>query len=230
MATMGHRPPIVALVCSAGGLPAIEHILSELTPGFPAAVIVLRHHNPYARDRLAAILRRSSRLPVWPARDGDQLIAGQVLVAPAGYHTVVTCDRTIALVPSGDRPPYRPSADLLLTSMAVAAGSQAIAVVLSGYGNDGATGATAVHHLGGMVVASDEPSSAVFAMPNATISRDEIIDHVCPVGEIAALLAASLTDRVTPLCRNHLSPAPAADAPRRRGRPAGQVRAGPGDD
>jgi two-component system, chemotaxis family, protein-glutamate methylesterase/glutaminase len=60
--------------------------------------------------------------------------------------------------------------------------------VLSGYGNDGATGATAVHRVGGLVIASDQASSQVFAMPYATINRDEIIDHVVTVDQIAALL------------------------------------------
>jgi two-component system chemotaxis response regulator CheB len=194
MPSLQRHSPVVALVCSAGGLTAIASILLELPPDFPATVIVLRHQDPLAHDLLTAILRRSSRLPVTLARDGDPLVAGQVLVAPAGYHTLVTCGHAIALVRSGDRPPYRPSADLLLTSIALAAGSHAVAVVLSGYGNDGATGATAVHHMGGTVIASDESTSTVFAMPYATISRDEIIDHVVPLREIPALLTTLLTD------------------------------------
>lgn len=189
------RMPIVALACSAGGLPAIEEILAGLPLDFPGAVLVLRHQDPRARrDLLAGILGRSSRLPVDFARDGDQLTARRVLVAPAGFHTLVTCDYSVVLVPSGDRPPYRPSADLLLTSMALAAGSHAVAVVLSGSGNDGATGATAIHRLGGTVVASDESMSTVFAMPYATIRRNKIIDHVAPVERIARLLTAVTAD------------------------------------
>ncbi|MBB4742752.1 two-component system chemotaxis response regulator CheB [Actinoplanes octamycinicus] len=187
--------PVVALACSAGGLPAIEQILAGLPAGFPGAVIVLRHHDPRTRrDLLTDIRRRSSRLPVESARDGDRLTAGRVLVAPGGFHTLITCEYAVTLVPSGDRPPYRPSADLLLTSMALACGSRAVAVVLSGYGNDGATGATAIHCLGGTVVASDESTSTVFAMPYATISRTEIIDHVVPVEKIADLLTAITAD------------------------------------
>jgi two-component system chemotaxis response regulator CheB len=184
--------PIVAMVCSTGGLAALIEIIAELPPDFPAAVIVLQHHDPQAPDRLAEILQLTSTLPVATARDGDQLSAGRVFVAPAGHHTLVTVHRTIALVISGERPPYRPSADLLLTSLAVAVQTRAVAVVLSGYGNDGATGATAIHRMGGLVVASDQSTSSVFSMPNATISRDRIIDHVVPVGDIAVLLAELL--------------------------------------
>ena len=171
---------VVALVCSAGGLDAIRHILTRLPAGFPAAVIVLRHHTPDSHDRLAAILSRSVALPVATARDGDALLAGHVLVAPAGYHTLVTADGRVALIESGDRPPYRPSADLLLSTLATAAGPRAVAVVLSGHGN----------RFGGIVIASDAATSTVFAMPHATISREETVDHVVPLDQIPALLAA----------------------------------------
>jgi two-component system chemotaxis response regulator CheB len=140
---------VVALVCSTGGLDAIIRILARLPADMPAAVIVLRHHSPNASNRLAHILTPKTVLPVAAACDGESLVAGRVLVAPAGYHTLVTAEGKIALIVSGERPPYRPSADLLLTSMAISLGPRAVAVVLSGYGNDGATGATAVHHLGG---------------------------------------------------------------------------------
>src|SRR5690349_5966988 len=195
MSTVNNHVPVVALVCSAGGLTAVDQILSSLSPDFAAAVIVLQHHDPHTRNRLAEILRRHSRLPVAQAKDGDRLLPGRVLVAPAGYHTVVTGEETIALLVSGDRPPYRPSADLLLTSLAVTVGAGAVAVVLSGYGNDGATGASAIHRMGGSVIASDRSASTVFAMPYATISRDEIVDHVAPVNEIAAMLTKLLGQR-----------------------------------
>jgi two-component system, chemotaxis family, protein-glutamate methylesterase/glutaminase len=192
--TVGLTMPIVALVCSTGGLDAVERILGALPDEFPAAVLVLRHHDPHGYNWLAQMLRRKTRLPVASARDGDRLEAGRVLVAPAGHHTLVTDNDGVALIQSGDRPPYRPSADLLLTSLAITAGRRTIAVVLSGYGNDGATGATAVHRFGGVVVASDEATSTVFAMPYATISRDHVIDYIAPVDEIASLLVKLTTE------------------------------------
>ncbi|MEU4689963.1 chemotaxis protein CheB [Actinoplanes sp. NPDC023714] len=178
----------MALACSAGGLPALQQITSGLATDSPAAFIVLRHQDPRYGDHLAGILQRRTRMPVAFAHDGDVLVPGRILVAPPGYHTLVSRDFTVVLVRSGDRPPYRPSADLLFTSMAIAAAGKAIAVVLSGYGNDGATGAAVIHHLGGTVIAGDKSTSPVFAMPNAAISRDEIVDHVVPVNTIARLL------------------------------------------
>lgn len=188
-------PVVVALVCSTGGLDAVQCILEGLPATFLGALIVLRHHDPRAVDHLAPVLRRHTVLPVASARDGDTLLAGRVLVAPTRYHTLVSAGARIALILSGDRPPYRPSADLLLTSMALSLGPRAVAVVLSGYGNDGATGATAVHRFGGTVIVSNRATSQVFGMPSATIDRYEVVDHVTAVDHIAALLTTVIAAR-----------------------------------
>jgi two-component system chemotaxis response regulator CheB len=192
---------VVAVARSAGGLDALSRIVRRLPSDFAAAVIVLRHRSPPSfsaivlrhrdpngHDELASVLAGRTSLAVKSAHDGDPLVAGQIVVAPVGYHTLVTGDGRISLIASGERPPYRPSADLLLTTLALAAGPRAIAVVLSGYGNDAATGATAIHHHGGVVIVSDEATSTVFDMPSATINRHEIIDHVLGVDEITAIL------------------------------------------
>ncbi|MCM4084660.1 chemotaxis protein CheB [Paractinoplanes hotanensis] len=170
-------PYIVGLACSAGGLDALTRILSDLPTDFPAAVVVLQHQHPSSSAMLAPLLARRSALPVLEARDYEPIRPGTVVVAPAGHHTLVRPDLRLALIDSGDHPPYRPSADLLFVSMALSVGRRAVAVVLSGYGNDGAT-----------VVASDASSSAVFVMPAATIARDETVDYVIPVEGIAAAL------------------------------------------
>ena len=183
-----HAFPVIALVCSTGGLDALTHVLGGLPADFPGAVLVLQHTQPDAPSSLPAILARRSRLVVKEATEGAVLAPGHVLVAPPGNHTLVTADGAVALIESGPRPPYRPSADLLLTSLALAVGRRAVAVVLSGHGIDGATGATAVHHFGGLVIASDEASSTEFSMPGATIRRYTIIDHALPLDAIPALL------------------------------------------
>jgi two-component system, chemotaxis family, protein-glutamate methylesterase/glutaminase len=185
-----HEFPVIALVCSAGGLDALAQVLGPLPADFPGALLVLQHIDPTAQSSLTAILGRRTALAVADAVEGTELSPGHVLVAPPGRHTLVTGDGRVALIESGDRPPYRPSADLLLTSLALALGRRAVAVVLSGHGIDGATGATAVHHFGGLVIASDEATSTEFSMPGATIGRDTIIDHAAPLGDIPTLLLA----------------------------------------
>jgi two-component system chemotaxis response regulator CheB len=192
----GHRGPggggsaVIALVCSAGGLDALSRVLAPLPASLPAAVLALQHLQPDQPSHLAHILADRTALPVTAARDGDPLLAGRVLVAPPGQHTLIAADRTIALIPSGGLPPYRPSADLLLTTLAVAVGPRAIVVVLTGAGNDGATGATAIHRFGGTVIAASLASSRRLAMPQATITRDAVTDHITALDDLPALLTA----------------------------------------
>jgi two-component system, chemotaxis family, protein-glutamate methylesterase/glutaminase len=182
--------PIVALVASAGGIDALSRVLAALPNDLPASIIVLLHVSPDRESMLPDILRRISPLGVEAARDGEALAPGRVIVAPAGRHLLITGDLRAALIASGAFPPSRPSADLLLTTLAIAAGPRAIAVVLSGKGHDGATGASAIQRFGGRVLATDEASSEWFAMPFATIERGRATDYVVAVDELPALLTA----------------------------------------
>lgn len=186
--------PIVALACSHGGLHALTVVLDALPADFPAAVIVLQHQSPDHPSHLAEILGWHCVLPVTVARHDQPLSPASVIVVPPGKHALIRRDH-VALISSDGPPPYRPSADLLLTSLALTASSRTIAVILSGGGNDGATGATAVHDFGGIVIASDRESSEDFGMPRAAIGRHDAVDYVVPVERIAALLV-SLTSGV----------------------------------
>jgi two-component system chemotaxis response regulator CheB len=182
-------------VASAGGVDALSRVLSALPAGLPASFVVLLHVSPDRESGLPAILRRISPVGVEAARDGDELAPGRVIVAPAGRHLLITSDLRVALIESGAFPPSRPSADLLLTTLAIAAGERVIAAVLSGTGHDGATGATAVHRFGGTVLATDLASSQSFAMPSATIGRDSAIDHVVGLDALPALLTQLIRAR-----------------------------------
>src|SRR3954452_11334788 len=188
---MSIRPgsaPVVALVSSLGGLDALSRVLKVMPVQLPACVIALQHADPSRASQLARLLDRVGPLPVTEARDGVALAPGQVLVAPSGFHTLVTRDRTVALVRSGERPPNRPSADLLLASLAVAVGPDAIAVVLTGFGHDGAAGATAIKRLGGMLIASSLATSQASSMPEAAIDTG-VVDHVLALDDIGAAVA-----------------------------------------
>lgn len=183
-------PTVVAMVASAGGLDAVRTVLEGVPADVDAAVLVLVHQDPDRTSLLPDLLRRGCALPVRHAVDGDALMAGQVLVAPPGRHLLITQDRRVALLLSGAFPPNRPSADLLLVSMALSLGADAMAVVLSGRGHDGATGATAVHDFGGRVLTADRASSKEFAMAEAAIGRDDAVDETLPVAELGARITA----------------------------------------
>jgi two-component system chemotaxis response regulator CheB len=182
---------VIAMVASAGGLEAVSTVLEGLPEGFGAAVIVLLHQSPDRQNALVHLLGQRSRLPVIAAEDGSCLQAATVVVAPPGKHVLITGGPAVALIVSGVSPPSRPSADLLLATLATACGPRATAVVLSGGGHDGATGASAIHQFGGTVLASSEASSTNFSMPRATIERD--IDQIVALDEIAGLLSSLVT-------------------------------------
>ncbi|HEX6020365.1 MAG TPA: chemotaxis protein CheB [Solirubrobacter sp.] len=181
---------IVALVASAGGVEAVSRIVTRLPADFGASVIVLIHQQPDRTSRLVEILSRRATMPVVVAEHGAELLPRQVIVIPPGRHLLVAPDRRAVLIKSGAAPPNRPSADLLLATLATAVGSRAIAVILSGGGHDGATGATAVHACGGTVIATDEASSTYYSMPLAAVERDDTVDHIVGLDEVAGLLVA----------------------------------------
>jgi two-component system chemotaxis response regulator CheB len=199
VANRGARPPgrlpVIAIVSSSGGLLTTGRVLSGLPGTFPGAVIVLQHISPDHRSLLPMILSRRTELPVEAARDGQPLLPGRVVVAPPGHHLLVTSGLRLALIVSGPLPPPRPSADLLLTSLALACGPDARAVVLSGDGNDGATGATAIHRFGGTVIVTDEATTPHFSMARACLARGGIVDHVVPLPEVAPLLMGLVAER-----------------------------------
>jgi two-component system chemotaxis response regulator CheB len=173
---------VIALVASAGGLTAVGEILRGLPAGFNAAVIVLIHQEPERESALVSLLSRRSRLRVEAAQDDLRLCAGTVVVVPPGKHVLIAAGPRVALVASGEAPPNRPSADLLLTTLA------------TGGGHDGATGASAVQSFSGTVIASTELSSEHFSMPRATIERESANAQVVALSDIASVLATLITE------------------------------------
>jgi two-component system chemotaxis response regulator CheB len=189
---------VVALVASAGGVDAVSRVLEGLPEDLGAAVVVLIHQRPDRISRLAEILSRHCVLPVVAAENDTPLLPSRVVVVPPGKHLLVLPSARTSLIISGGIPPSRPSADLLLATLATGLGPRVIAVILSGFGHNGATGATAVHACGGTVVATDEASSAQFSMPRAAIERDEAVDRVVPLGEVAELITGLVAAEAAP--------------------------------
>ena len=164
--------PVVALVSSVGGADALSRVLAPLPADFPAALVALQHLDPHHASNLTERLAAATALEVRTAADGTPLRAGVVDVCPPGRHVLLSRDDTLLLVDSSDRPSSRPSADLLLTSMAALLGPRLLAVVLTGNGADGAVGAQVVTRYGGRTLVQDEDSSQSYGMPGATAAAD----------------------------------------------------------
>jgi two-component system chemotaxis response regulator CheB len=185
---------VVALVGSAGALAAMGAIAEALPEDLPAAVVVVLHLPPGHQSMLPAILSRRTALEVKEAEEGDLLRSGCVYVAPADVHLLVRVNRSLTL---DTRPPIhfvRPSADLLLESLAAAVGNRALAVILSGVGRDGADGAVAIKAAGGTVIAQSEESAAHFGMPAAAIAAGAA-NHVLPLDRITATVVEYVTGK-----------------------------------
>jgi two-component system, chemotaxis family, protein-glutamate methylesterase/glutaminase len=176
--------PVVALVTSAGGLDALTRVLGPMPSDLPAAVVVVQHLDPEHGSTLAAILDGRTALDVRSAGDGDAMAVGSVLVAPPAHHLLITSQGRLALIDSDELPPARPSADLLLATMAVTCGPRALAVVLTGRGTDAQAGIRAVHRCGGTVFAQDEATAQQFGMPQAAIGTG-LVDAVFSVDDLS---------------------------------------------
>lgn len=159
-------------------------VLEELPADFGAAIVVVLHLQAAHPSMLATILGRALSIPVKQAEAGDVLEAGHVYVAPPAAHLLVGADGTLRLDTTPPIHFLRPSADVLLGSLAAAYGAECMAIVFSGTGTDGAAGAAAVKASGGVVLAQDEASSEYFGMPSAAIALDAV-DQVLGLERIA---------------------------------------------
>jgi two-component system chemotaxis response regulator CheB len=185
------RIPVLALVASAGGLNALTRVLEPLPAELPAAVLVVQHQDPERASALADILDARTALRVSAARDGDHLRPGHVLISPPARHMIIEPTSALALIDSGALPPARPSADLLLATLAVTCGPRALAVVLTGSGHDAQAGIRAVHRCGGRVLAQDEATAEAFGMPGAAIATG-LVDAVVPLSDLALTIIEHL--------------------------------------
>jgi two-component system, chemotaxis family, protein-glutamate methylesterase/glutaminase len=187
------EPPganVVAIVGSAGGIGALRVVLGGLPADLDASVLAVIHLTPLAPSVLPAILGRGTNLRVEQAVDGATLEPGVVWVAPPDAHMLVDEDETIRLDKSELVHHVRPSADVLLLSLAGNHRGQCTAIVLSGTGIDGAAGTAAVKRAGGRVLAQDEATSQYFGMPGAAILAGGV-DEVLPLDEIAPTVLGS---------------------------------------
>lgn len=159
-------------------------MLGSLPADLDGCVLVVIHLTPLAPSLLHTILGRSTELEVGQAFGGAPLEPGIVWVAPPDAHLLVEPDATLRLDDSELVHHVRPSADVLLLSLAQNHRGPCTAVVLSGTGIDGAAGAAAVKRAGGRVLAQDEATSQYFGMPGAAILAGGV-DEVLPLDEIA---------------------------------------------
>ena len=175
----------IGICASTGGPQALAAVLRGLRPSFPAPILVVQHIAAGFAEGLARWLDTAVALPVRLAEHDVEATPG-VWIAPDGAHLLLGRAGRLELDRSTAAGPHRPSADVLLTSLAASAGELAVAVVLTGMGKDGAAGVRAIKQAGGLAIAQDEPTSVVFGMPKAAAESGATL--VLPLAEIARTL------------------------------------------
>ncbi len=186
---------VVAIGASTGGTQAIERTLRGLPPEVPGLVIV-QHMPPGFTTSFANRLDGECALHVREAKDRDIVVPGLALLAPGGRHMLLHRSGARYMIQIKDGPPvnrHKPSVDALFQSVARSAGHNAVGVLLTGMGADGAKGLLELSRAGGRTLAQDEASSVVFGMPKAAIELDAVDEVVSidamPEAIISALLA-----------------------------------------
>lgn len=181
-----HPVEVLAIGCSTGGPTALAEILPSLPATLPVPVVIVQHMPPLFTRFLAERLDSLSALEVREATTGTRLQPGKIWIAPGDYHMAIRRGGTDRFVELNQDPPEnscRPAVDVLFRSVADAYGTGALAVVLTGMGNDGARGAAHIRDAGGEVIVQDKDSSVVWGMPGAVVQAG-VADTICPLKEL----------------------------------------------
>lgn len=177
---------IVAVGASTGGTEAIRELLAEMPPDAPAMVI--SQHIPAAFSKaFAERMNRCSAMAVCEAQDGQQILAGHAYIAPGDRHLLVERDgaRYVCRLSGGPHVNrHRPSVDVMFRSVAQHVGPNAVGVILTGMGDDGARGLNEMMERGAGTIAQDEASSVVWGMPGTAVRLGAAM-HVLPLQHIA---------------------------------------------
>jgi two-component system, chemotaxis family, protein-glutamate methylesterase/glutaminase len=190
-------PPRVLLIgCSTGGPQALNIIVTQIGSVLDRApVLITQHMPPTFTAILAEHLARIAKCPVREAKDGEEVNAGTIYLAPGGKHMKVTRRDGIAVIAIDDGPLVnfcKPSVDPLFSSAAEVWGPKVLALVLTGMGSDGLRGAQAITAAGGNVLAQDEATSVVWGMPGQ-VAHAGLCSAVLPLNEIASRLTRVFT-------------------------------------
>jgi len=165
---------IIAIGVSTGGPNALQYLFSKLPVEFAGSILVVQHMPDGFTELFAKRLDETCAIRVKEAQSGDLLVAGRALVCPGNRHMKVKRLPLGNVAVLSEDPPvngHRPSADVLFRSVADEFGSQAMGLIMTGMGEDGAAGMGAIRAAGGLTVAQSQKTCVVYGMPKATIDR-----------------------------------------------------------
>lgn len=178
---------VVAIGTSTGGTQALEAVLTKL-PNAGSGIVIVQHMPKNFTAKFAERLNGLCKLEVREAKNGDRVLPGLALIAPGGQHMMLRRSGAHYCVEVVDGPlvnRHKPSVDVLFRSVAQTAGRNAMGVILTGMGDDGARGMKEMHDAGARTVAEDESTCVVFGMPKEAIKFGGV-DRILPLGKISA--------------------------------------------
>jgi two-component system, chemotaxis family, protein-glutamate methylesterase/glutaminase len=187
---------IVAVGASTGGVEALQQLLTAMPSNAPA-ILVTQHMPPGFTTSFARRLNERCAMPVFEATDGQRIMPGQIYIANGGRHLELARSGAHYACRLHDGPPvsgHRPSVDVLFTSVATAAGKNAIGVILTGMGQDGAAGLLEMRRAGARTRGQDEASCVIYGMPKAARLLGAV-EVERPLSKIAADILALTQDR-----------------------------------
>jgi two-component system chemotaxis response regulator CheB len=188
---------VIAVGASTGGTEALKEFLMRLPADCPGMVVVQHMPEKFTRA-FAERLDGLCTVRVQEGGDGDRVLTGHVLIAPGGFHMRLARAGATYLVKLNTEPPvnrHRPSVDVLFNSCSEVAGRNAVGVIMTGMGDDGARGLLAMRNAGARTLAQDEATCVVFGMPKAAIDMGAA-ERVLPLGQLAdAVLALARAGR-----------------------------------
>jgi len=176
---------VVAIGCSTGGTQALQEVLTVL-PAVCPAVVIVQHMPPNFTAAFAQRLDGLCKITVKEARNKDRVVPGCALIAPGGKHLLLQRSGAQYYVEVRDGPPVNrhcPSVDVLFRSAAKVAGCNALGIIMTGMGDDGARGLKEMRDAGGHTIAQDEQSCVVFGMPREAIRMDAV-DRILSLHEL----------------------------------------------
>ena len=176
----------VVIGTSLGGLSALQTIIGNLPADFLVPIAIVQHRHKNSDSTLQELLQENSFLPIQEVEDKDEILPGQVYLAPPDYHLLVEAGYFALSI---DEPVSyaRPSIDVLFESAADIYAEQVIGVILTGANQDGTQGLKKVKARGGMAIVQEPATAESSIMPAAAISAVKV-DGILPLSEIASLL------------------------------------------
>jgi two-component system chemotaxis response regulator CheB len=185
---------VVAIGTSTGGTQALELVLRSL-PRVCPGIIVVQHMPEKFTEAFAKRLDGLCEVSVKEARHGDRVVSGRVLIAPGGKHMLLKRSGAQYVVDIVDGPPvsrHRPSVDVLFRSTARFAGKNAVGIIMTGMGDDGARGMKEMHDVGAWTIAQDEASCVVYGMPKEAVKLGAV-DKVLALKDIPAAILGKIS-------------------------------------